>query len=60
MMRLIESNDYVDSYFSSAGGNNKLEGYFSDDYAAQVYDLHGQFEEFNNQFDFKLQGRPRK
>ena len=50
----------MDSHFSSAGGHNELEGYFSDDYAAQVYDLPGQFEEFNNHSDFKLQGRSRK
>lgn len=55
---VLEPNDAMDSHFSSAVGHKELEGYFSDDYAAQVYDLPGQFEEFNN--DFKLQGRSRK
>ena len=41
-------NDPMDSYFSSAGGHNELDGYLSDDYAALVYDLPGQFEEFKN------------
>ena len=57
---MFEPNDPMHNYFSSAGGHNKLEGYLSDDYAAQVNDLPGQFEEFNNQFDFKLQGHSRK
>ena len=57
---VFEPNDPMDSYFSSAGGHHELEGYLSDDYAAQVFDLPGQFEEYNKQFDFKLQGRSRK
>lgn len=57
---VFEPNDPIDSYFSSAGGHNEFEGYLSDDYAAHVYNLPRHFEEFNNQFDFKLKGRSRK
>ncbi|PWA64646.1 zinc knuckle CX2CX4HX4C [Artemisia annua] len=32
---VFEPNDPMSSYFSSAGGHNKLEGYLSEDYAAQ-------------------------
>ena len=57
---VLEPDDPMSSYLSSAGGQNELEGYFSDDYAAQVLDLPGQLEEFNKMFDFKVQGKSRK
>ena len=58
-----DSEDEVDEpndYLSSAGGYNELEGYLSDDYAAQVLDLPEQLKAFNKISDFKVQGRSRK
>ena len=57
---VLEPDDTMSNYLSSAGGHNELESYLSDDYAAQVLDLPGQLEEFNKMFDFKVKGRSRK
>ncbi|PWA58171.1 zinc knuckle CX2CX4HX4C [Artemisia annua] len=57
---VFEPNDPMNNYLSSAGGHNELEGYFSDDYVAQVLDLPGQLEEYNKLFDFQVQGSSRK
>ncbi|GKF58041.1 hypothetical protein Tco_0171578, partial [Tanacetum coccineum] len=48
------------SYMSSFGGDNQLEGDFSDGYEAQVYDLPGQLDAFCDQFDIRLKSHGRK
>ncbi|PWA95915.1 histone-fold protein [Artemisia annua] len=57
---VLVTNDHMNNNVSSAGGYNELEGYLSDDYAAQVLDLPGQLEEFNKLFDSQFQGSSRK
>ena len=57
---VLEPDNPMAKYLASTGDDYELEDYFSDDYAAQVYDLPAHLDDLRDQYDIKLRGRGRK